>query len=167
VSYLTNVYKIIIVFLFNTTEIITYTVNVLRISTERDNQMSCLFVFIYKERVYLWIGDWAVCSHLLTLVPRSRIFLPWRWRRYVPPKSRFTQDLHGATSQKTAFFIVAAVKTSNLTKGQIWPPSSATSFTVRGYTLWPVPTQNNSGPYNPFKHFAGILGLVIGPSWGP
>jgi hypothetical protein len=34
---------------------------------------------------------------------------------YVPPKRRFTQDLHGATSQKTAFFIVTAVKTSNLT----------------------------------------------------
>jgi hypothetical protein len=27
----------------------------------------------------------------------------WRWRRYVPPKCRLTQDLHGATSQKTAF----------------------------------------------------------------
>jgi hypothetical protein len=33
----------------------------------------------------------------------------------VPPKRRFTQDLHGAISQKTAFFIVTAVKTSNLT----------------------------------------------------
>jgi hypothetical protein len=29
---------------------------------------------------------------------------------------RFTHDLHGTTSQKTAFFIVTAVKTSNLTK---------------------------------------------------
>jgi hypothetical protein len=56
-----------------------------------------------------------VCSYLLTLVPRRRIFLPWRWRRYDPPKRRFTQYLHGATSQKTAFFIVTAVKTSNLT----------------------------------------------------
>jgi hypothetical protein len=27
---------------------------------------------------------------------------------------RFTQDLHGATSEKTALFIVTAVKTSNL-----------------------------------------------------
>jgi hypothetical protein len=27
----------------------------------------------------------------------------------------FTQDIHGATSQKMAFFIVTAVKTSNLT----------------------------------------------------
>jgi hypothetical protein len=33
-----------------------------------------------------------------------------------PPKRRFTQDLRGATSQKTAFFIVTAVKTSNLTR---------------------------------------------------
>jgi hypothetical protein len=31
-----------------------------------------------------------------------------------PPKRRLTQYLHGATSQKTAFFIVTAVKTSNL-----------------------------------------------------
>jgi hypothetical protein len=46
----------------------------------------------------------SVCCHLLTLVPRSRNFLPWRWRRYVPPKRWFTQELHGATSQKTAFF---------------------------------------------------------------
>jgi hypothetical protein len=29
-------------------------------------------------------------------------------------KSRLTPYLHGATSQKTAFFIVTAVKTSNL-----------------------------------------------------
>jgi hypothetical protein len=31
------------------------------------------------------------------------------------PKRRFTQNLHGATSKKTALFIVTAVKTSNLT----------------------------------------------------
>jgi hypothetical protein len=53
--------------------------------------------------------------HVLTLVPRSRIFLPWRWRPYIPLRRRFTQDLHGATSRKTAFFRVTAVKTSNLT----------------------------------------------------
>jgi hypothetical protein len=53
--------------------------------------------------------------HLLTLVPRSRIFLPWRWRRYVPPKRRLTQDLHSATSHKMTFFLVTAVKASNRT----------------------------------------------------
>jgi hypothetical protein len=51
----------------------------------------------------------VVCCHLLTLVPRSRIFVPWRWRR-----RRFTQHLNGATSQKMAFFIATAGKTSNL-----------------------------------------------------
>jgi predicted small secreted protein len=39
----------------------------------------------------------------------------WRWRRYVAPKRRLTPHLHSATSQKTALFIVTAVKTSNLT----------------------------------------------------
>jgi hypothetical protein len=38
-----------------------------------------------------------------------------RLRRYVPQKRWYTQDLHGATSQKTAFFIVTTMKTSNLT----------------------------------------------------
>jgi hypothetical protein len=59
-------------------------------------------------------GD-SVCTHLPTLVLRSRILLPWRWRRYVPPKRRSTQDLHSATSQKTTFFMVTAVKASKLT----------------------------------------------------
>jgi hypothetical protein len=36
---------------------------------------------------------------------RSRFFLPWRWRAYFPPKRRFTQDLHGSTTQKKAFFM--------------------------------------------------------------
>jgi hypothetical protein len=36
------------------------------------------------------------------------------WRQYVPPKRPFFHEPHGVTSQKTAFFIVTAVKTSNL-----------------------------------------------------
>jgi hypothetical protein len=32
----------------------------------------------------------------------------------VPPKRRFLEGLYDVTSQKTAFFIVTAVKTSNL-----------------------------------------------------
>jgi hypothetical protein len=68
-----------------------------------------------KNAIFWDVAPCISCVNLLTLVPRSRIFLHWRWRRYVPPKRRFTQDLHGATSQKTAFFIVTAVKTSNIT----------------------------------------------------
>jgi hypothetical protein len=41
-------------------------------------------------------------------------FLPSIWRWYFPPKRRFTQDLHDSKSQKTAFFIDTAVKTSNI-----------------------------------------------------
>jgi hypothetical protein len=33
----------------------------------------------------------------------------------VPPKRLLLQEPHGVTSQKTAFFIVTTVKTSNLT----------------------------------------------------
>jgi hypothetical protein len=43
-------------------------------------------------------------SYLLMMVPRSQILLSWRWRRNDPQKRRFTQELHGATTQKTAFF---------------------------------------------------------------
>jgi hypothetical protein len=57
--------------------------------------------------VTVWCSDCRLrdrgCCHLPTLVPRSLIFLTWRWRQYDPPKRRFKQDLHGATSQKTAF----------------------------------------------------------------
>jgi hypothetical protein len=49
-------------------------------------------------------GIWLIISHAHS----SRIFLPWRWRRYIPPKHRFTQHLHCATSHKTTFFIVTA-----------------------------------------------------------
>jgi hypothetical protein len=43
-------------------------------------------------------------------------FMSWRWRRYVPPKRRFTQYLHDDKSQNKTFFIATAVKTSNLTR---------------------------------------------------
>jgi hypothetical protein len=74
-----------------------------------------------------WAGG---CSQLHTLVPRSRIFLPWRWRRYVPPKRRFTQDPYGARSQKTVFFMVTAVKTSNLTIQGLINPVSQIDYVI-------------------------------------
>jgi hypothetical protein len=39
---------------------------------------------------------------------------PWRWRQYRPLKRRWTHTtLHGATHQKTAIFVLAAVRNSN------------------------------------------------------
>jgi hypothetical protein len=56
---------------------------------------------------------WTKNKLALFLVHRF-LSLWWR-RRYVPPKRRFLQEPHGLTSQNTTFFIVTAVKTSNLT----------------------------------------------------
>jgi hypothetical protein len=82
-------------------------------------------------------GPSVACSHLLTLVPHSRTFLPWRWRRYVPPKRRFTQELHGVTSQKTAFFKIAFVHRVSL---RIWTPfiqsSAVTCLHVHRFTFF-------------------------------
>jgi hypothetical protein len=68
----------------------------------------------YTTTEQIWIipsfGMWRRVDLVWTDVPRSRIFQPWRWRRYVPPKRRVTQDLHGATSQKTAFYIKVNVR---------------------------------------------------------
>jgi hypothetical protein len=75
---------------------------------------------VSEERIASIFRVEEYASHLLTLAPRSRILLPWRWRRYVPPKCRLTQDLHSATPQKTIFFIVTAVKASNLTSQVIF-----------------------------------------------
>jgi hypothetical protein len=58
---------------------------------------------------WLFPTDGLVCRHLLTLVPRSGIFIPWRWRRYVLPKRWLAQDLHIATSNNTTFFNCTAL----------------------------------------------------------
>jgi hypothetical protein len=52
------------------------------------------------------------------VVPGLPILVTLMVRRYVPPKRPFLQEPHDITSQKTAFFILAAMKTSNLTRLQ-------------------------------------------------
>jgi hypothetical protein len=56
------------------------------------------------------------CQLQLVLFLVHRFLSLWWRRRYVLPKRRFLQEPHGVISQKTPFFIVTAVKTSNLTK---------------------------------------------------
>jgi hypothetical protein len=69
-------------------------------------------------------GMWRRIDHVWTDLSEERIASIFKIgkpqarnqrEQVAAPKRRFTQDLHGATSQKTAFFIVTAVKTSNLT----------------------------------------------------
>jgi hypothetical protein len=57
----------------------------------------------------------AVTSNRSSLFLECRFLSPWWWRRNVPPKHRFLQEPQDVTSQKTAFLIVTAVRTSNLT----------------------------------------------------
>jgi hypothetical protein len=74
---------------------------------------------------------WAVCCHLLTL---TRIFLPWRWRRYLPPKRQFNlKDIHGATSRKTAFFICIFVRLKINDDLEMWFISHVLHFT---FSVW-------------------------------
>jgi hypothetical protein len=51
------------------------------------------------------------CSHLFTLVPRSRIFLPWRWKRYVPEDgilhSHRRENLKSYVSRKLTRWVCA------------------------------------------------------------
>jgi hypothetical protein len=50
-----------------------------------------------------------------SVVPSSPILATLMKEAQIPPKRRFLQEPHGVTFQKTPFFIVTAVKTSNLT----------------------------------------------------
>jgi hypothetical protein len=47
--------------------------------------------------------------------PSSPILVTLMTEALVPLERRFSEEPHWVTSQKTAFFIVTAVKTSNLT----------------------------------------------------
>jgi hypothetical protein len=72
----------------------------------------------------------------------------WRWSQ-VPPKRRFLQEPHGVTTQKTPFFIVTAVKTSNLTL--------LTYFNLRAELYWSQ--QPRGVRYELFAHStAGVVG---------
>jgi hypothetical protein len=63
------------------------------------------------------LGTLSATSNRVTanVVPSSPILLPLMIEGLSSKKCRFLQEPHGVTSQKTAFFIVTAVKTSNLT----------------------------------------------------
>jgi hypothetical protein len=56
---------------------------------------------------------------LLRLAGLAGLLLPWRWRRYVPPKRRLTKYLYGATSQKTVFFKYTYLRITALNARQV------------------------------------------------
>jgi hypothetical protein len=56
----------------------------------------------------------ADCSHVLTLVLRLSNFFTLKMEAICSSETSVHTSLYCATSQKTTFFIVTAVKTSNL-----------------------------------------------------
>jgi hypothetical protein len=75
----------------------------------------------YLEQCHFWDVTYYFFAACVGCYLRIKLFLvhrflsPWWWRGYVPPKRRFLEERHDATSQKIAFFIVTAVMASNPT----------------------------------------------------
>jgi hypothetical protein len=108
---------------------------------------------VYYKLKWMWERAFLVPE----LVPRSRIFLPWRWRRYVTSKRRFTQEVHSATSKKTAFFFPSLVWNIVFTfSWRDWGnPWSAEFVPESRLEIWPppkyqtvvLPVQTTTEPY--------------------
>jgi hypothetical protein len=74
-------------------------------------------ISIIRVKIINELGTTLAVLRLLVIanVSSSPILVTLMMEGYSPPKRRFLQEPHGVTSQKTEFFIVTAVKTSNLT----------------------------------------------------
>jgi hypothetical protein len=70
------------------------------------------------------------CEELLTLIPSPQ-FLPWWWRRYVPPKCRYLQEPHGVTSQNTPFLIATEFVSKRVVPCNLFTKRSVVSLGVK------------------------------------
>jgi hypothetical protein len=60
---------------------------------------------------------------------------PWWWRQYAPPKRRSTSRLHVAIFLKAVIFILAAVRTWNLTYIYLFTSLEHTNYFLRPLSL--------------------------------
>jgi hypothetical protein len=106
---------------------ITHSLCSIHLSTQllKKNTFIVRKIFIYKTNSFQIkkLGDFTTIAHLRGFWSYSLNYikpeeyhhlflLPWRWRRYVPPKRRLKLNgLHGVISQKTILFITTSVKT--------------------------------------------------------
>jgi hypothetical protein len=68
--------------------------------------LNAILIFVFHISYYN-LQDLRFSRRWLWRIPSSGM-----WRRDVSEERRFTQDLHGATSQKTAFFLLQLVSAS-------------------------------------------------------
>jgi hypothetical protein len=108
------------------------------VSTSKESNGNLHYNFKYKLRNYLNIKN-AVFWDVIPCGSCKK----WRFggmyrlhhqsdknRRYIPTKHRFLQEPHDVPSQKTAFFLVTAVKASNLTYINIFLYNRMQSFVL-------------------------------------
>jgi hypothetical protein len=84
---------------------------------------------------------------------------PWWERRHVPLKHRFLQERHSVTSQKTVFFIVNAMKTSNFTCNI---PSSKSHVHILLLCHYKQFVWGHCSSLNPFPSWMLTLWLYVG-----
>jgi hypothetical protein len=83
-------------------------------------------VFTTMKNAVFWnVAPCWSCVNVC-LETRSQIFLTWRWRRYVPPKRRFTQDLDGSNDDASRLHVAGA--DSNFARDADFPGSVYHSF---------------------------------------
>jgi hypothetical protein len=114
-----------------------------------------------KPKGLLLYMKFRVKCHVVTL--KLTNVSPWWWRQYAPLKRRSTSTwLHSATSQKTVNFILATVRTWNLTFITVFTAAHITSYSE---VRW---MQSISPNTIYFKiHFSITLPLTSRCGWSP
>jgi hypothetical protein len=109
------------------------------VRTDVSEELSASFIRV--TRIGVLGTTLAVTRNRRTLLVKLALFLvhrflsSWERRRYVLPKCRFLHEPHGVTFQKTRFFIVTAVKTSNLTSEKMCPRNVTSHKIFKGHVL--------------------------------
>jgi hypothetical protein len=79
------------------------------VRTDVSEELRASFIRVTK------IGELGTTLVTASVVPSSPILVALMKEALTSSRRRFLQEPHGVTSQKTPFFIVTDVKTSNLT----------------------------------------------------
>jgi hypothetical protein len=124
---------------------------------------------VNQEQRYLQLAtDTAYVGCLVTdSVPSSPILVTLMKEALSSPKRRFLQEPHGVTSQKTPFFIVTAVKTSNLIMFLVFNQETQKKlrlkilFTDRSILLYYLYPTLEYRKNNCFEYFLFSMGWTI------
>jgi hypothetical protein len=97
-----------------------------------------------QSRKFVCPDPVSCVTSLLTGFLLNLFLLPWRWRRYVPPKCWLTLNgLHAVISQKMVLLITTAVRTSKSYCSllfdvcvEVLPKDMMLSFEMSSFVFW-------------------------------